>query len=73
MMSLGWSQALAWRLSQQLLDPVGIASVAAHPSRTVPSGRGRSRPGRELGHQDVRVSQRHSPADALDGGGDGAG
>lgn len=28
MLSLGWSQALAWRLRQQLLDPVGTESVA---------------------------------------------
>jgi hypothetical protein len=28
MVSLGWSQALAWRLRQQWLDPVGTASVA---------------------------------------------
>jgi hypothetical protein len=27
MASLGWSQALAWRLRQQLLDPVGAESV----------------------------------------------
>src|SRR5689334_13421964 len=26
--SLGWSEALAWRLRQQLLDPVGAESVA---------------------------------------------
>jgi hypothetical protein len=29
MMSLGWSEALAWRLRQQLLDPIGAASVVA--------------------------------------------
>lgn len=28
MTSLGWSQALAWRLRRQLLDPVGTESVA---------------------------------------------
>jgi hypothetical protein len=28
MVSLGWSQALAWRMRQQLLDPVGAESVA---------------------------------------------
>jgi hypothetical protein len=27
MMSLGWPEALAWRLRQQLLDPIGAASV----------------------------------------------
>jgi len=26
--SLSWSQALAWRMRQQLLDPVGTESVA---------------------------------------------
>ena len=28
MVSLSWSQALAWRMRQQLLDPVGTESVA---------------------------------------------
>ena len=28
MVSLGWSEALAWRLRQQLLDPIGAESVA---------------------------------------------
>ena len=27
MLSLGWSEALAWRLRQQLLDPIGAESV----------------------------------------------
>src|SRR5262249_55031774 len=27
-LSLGWSEALAWRMRQQLLDPVGAESVA---------------------------------------------
>jgi winged helix DNA-binding protein len=29
MLSLGWSEALAWRLRQHLLDPIGAASVVA--------------------------------------------
>ena len=33
-------------------------------ARAVPIGRGRSRPGRGPGHQDVRVSGRHPPGDA---------
>ena len=28
MTSLGWSEALAWRLRQQFLDPIGVESVA---------------------------------------------
>ena len=28
MVSLGWPQALAWRMRQQLLDPIGTESVA---------------------------------------------
>ena len=39
MMSLSWSQGLAWRMRQQLLDPVGTESVAGVVSRlgAVPS------------------------------------
>jgi hypothetical protein len=59
MVSVSWSQALAWRMRQQLLDPVGTESVVgvvrrlgavpAHPDHTaeltVRVRRRRSRPG----------------------------
>ena len=61
-MKLAWTQALAWRLRRQLLDPVGTAPVEA-VVRRLGAVRGQSDVSAELS---IRTRQTHSRAGELE-------